>query len=223
VEEGNVLVKYSNNEKLIKKEKNLFLFNPNQVHKTENIDGKGYYILFLNSLWCESIQYSIFKEKCILDYSMDYQRKTNNEFISICREILFNDCKNKEILLFSFLKKFYNDYSKTCEINKKNDRIISIVDQYIDTNLNQNLSTRDISLYLGYDKSYFIRFFKKKTGITPNNYIINKKVEEAKEILLHPHNIDIADIAQELGFYDQSHLNRNFKKIFAVSPSKYID
>lgn len=222
IEEGSIKIKYKNNEEYIKNEKQMFIFNPNQVHKTENINGKGYYILFLNFSWCEYIQKSLFREKRNLSHSINIHKKINDRFLNLCKDIISKDTKeNKEELLCSFVKHLYQKYSIPININTKTDNIVRVVDKYINSNIDFKLTTNDISLHLGYDKSYFIRKFKKDVGITPNNYILNKKIEAVKKHLENKDSSKIASVAQDLGFYDQSHLNRNFKKIYAISPNKY--
>ena len=66
---------------------------------------------------------------------------------------------------------------------------------------------------------HLIRVFKKEFGLPIHSYILNKKVHKAKELLSS--NIPISQIAQNSGFFDQSHLNRSFKRIFQITPKEY--
>ncbi|MDR2450652.1 MAG: AraC family transcriptional regulator [Candidatus Accumulibacter sp.] len=77
------------------------------------------------------------------------------------------------------------------------------------------LSSRDI------DRSSFgfIRYFKGKTGLTPHQYVIQKRLREAKRMIAG--RIPIADAAGLAGFYDQSHLNRWFNKTLGITPHRY--
>jgi len=64
--------------------------------------------------------------------------------------------------------------------------------------------------------------FKKEYGLSPHAYILNLKVNMAKDLLEdRNNNKNLSEIALESGFYDQSHLNRNFKKSFAITPKNY--
>lgn len=66
---------------------------------------------------------------------------------------------------------------------------------------------------------YFIRRFKQEMGLTPHKYLMQYRLSLAKQLLSG--NPSIAEAAQAAGFYDQSHLDRCFKKGVGLSPSEY--
>ncbi|MBD0261389.1 MAG: helix-turn-helix transcriptional regulator [Tolypothrix sp. Co-bin9] len=88
---------------------------------------------------------------------------------------------------------------------------------YIQDNLAQEISLDAIALYLGISRYYFCRLFKRSTGLSPHQYLIQQRVERAKQLLLQG-KMSIADIAQVCGFTHQSHLNRHFKRLTGVTP-----
>jgi AraC-like DNA-binding protein len=65
----------------------------------------------------------------------------------------------------------------------------------------------------------FIRHFKRKTGLTPYQYLIQKRLREAKRMIAA--KVPIVDAAGLAGFYDQSHLNRWFNKTLGITPYRY--
>ncbi len=67
---------------------------------------------------------------------------------------------------------------------------------------------------------HYIRRFKKESGLTPHQYLIQSRVRLAKHLLTP--GCSIAEIAGQSGFYDQSHLNRCFKKSIGLSPAQFI-
>ena len=67
---------------------------------------------------------------------------------------------------------------------------------------------------------YFSRLFKETTGFTPHQYVINCRIERAK-YLLKQGNLSIAEIAKEVGFVDQSHLHRYFKRKVGITPKQF--
>lgn len=71
----------------------------------------------------------------------------------------------------------------------------------------------------GLDKFKFLRLFKQQTGLTPNNFIILRRIEKAKHLLQTGDNL--LDIALDAGFCDATHLCHHFKKITGVTPMTY--
>jgi len=61
--------------------------------------------------------------------------------------------------------------------------------------------------------------FKQETGLTPNNFILIKKIEQSKEMLKNGH--PIFDVAIDCGFYDNSHFYKNFKRFIGVNPLEF--
>ena len=89
--------------------------------------------------------------------------------------------------------------------------------EYIQEHLEQDISIEAIAAELDMSSYHFARLFKQSTGLAPYQYLIKCRVERAKELLLQG-EMAIAEIATQVGFYDQSHLNRHFKRIVGVSP-----
>jgi AraC family transcriptional regulator len=72
----------------------------------------------------------------------------------------------------------------------------------------------------GLSRFHFIRVFKTETGMTPARYVEQCRIEQAKA-LIEAAEISLADIADRLGFSDQSHLTRRFKAIVGNTPAAY--
>ncbi len=92
---------------------------------------------------------------------------------------------------------------------------------YIQDNLTQDISLDAIANYLGISRYHFCRLFKQSTGLSPHQYVIQQRVERAKQLLLQG-EMTIADIAQDCGFAHQSHLYRHFKRLTGVTPKTLL-
>ncbi|MBV8213673.1 MAG: helix-turn-helix transcriptional regulator [Verrucomicrobia bacterium] len=68
---------------------------------------------------------------------------------------------------------------------------------------------------------YFTRLFKAATGKSPHQFIIDARVSKARQ-LLERGNISISEAAYEVGFVDQSHLTRQFKRAFGLPPRAFL-
>ncbi len=206
----------------------LAIFNPYLVHKSTNksSDKFGCYVLYLDVDWCKDIQKNIFKEnKDFLPINLNILKNKNLycEFIDICKQILLS--KNiedfsimVEIFIIKIFKK-YCDVNISLDNNEKPNETIKKVKQYILDNIEEQLSLDDIAIFLGYNKYHIIKIFKKQYGLTPHAFIVNHKINKAKKMIIEDNNLTIVDVANEVGFYDQSHFSKSFKKVFATSPS----
>lgn len=94
--------------------------------------------------------------------------------------------------------------------------------QYIQANIYfpEKLKAEVIADKMSLSETYLGRYFKKHAGETMQQYIINYKLKLIENRLLHS-SMRMAEIANELGFNDESHLNRIFKKYRNVNPSEF--
>ena len=69
-------------------------------------------------------------------------------------------------------------------------------------------------------KYHYIRRFKEISGLTPHKFQIQSRIRKSQKLLISQNSI--ADISLIVGFYDQSHFDKYFKKIVDISPTEYI-
>jgi AraC-like DNA-binding protein len=77
-----------------------------------------------------------------------------------------------------------------------------------------------ITAHLHYDYPYLSRLFSEVEGITIEQYIINQKIEKAKELLVYD-ELNISELADELGYSSVAHLSAQFKKVTGMTPSQF--
>lgn len=99
------------------------------------------------------------------------------------------------------------------------DKTIEFVINFIDNNLNQKLTIDDIASSCFVSKYYLMRKFKSTMGISIHNYIINKRIVLAKDLISE--GIPLNEVSLKCGFNDYSTFVRAFKKIYNLSPSQY--
>ncbi len=100
--------------------------------------------------------------------------------------------------------------------SKKLKQVIS----YIQVNLEKSLSLSELAKVVELSPSRFARAFKQTTGISPHQYILEYKIERAKDLLNNP-LLSIADISYTLNFSSQSHFTTVFRRSTGITPSVY--
>ncbi|MGH1488003.1 MAG: AraC family transcriptional regulator [Acidimicrobiales bacterium] len=89
----------------------------------------------------------------------------------------------------------------------------------LDEPMAARLALDDAARILGRSKAHLIRSFTARYGVAPHAYLIGKRIEAARKLLLE--GVQAAEVAAVVGFYDQSHFTRHFKRHTAVSPAAY--
>ena len=85
--------------------------------------------------------------------------------------------------------------------------------------LTENVTLTSMADVSGLSPYHLIRCFKQTYGQTPHAFQLDQRINRAKQLLKRGHSI--VDVAQQLGFADQSHFQRHFKKRHAVTPRIY--
>ena len=93
---------------------------------------------------------------------------------------------------------------------------------YIQAHLTENIPLEATAREVGISHFYFCRLFKQSTGITPHQYLIKCRIDRAK-VLLKERKLSISDVAFEVGFSNQSHFTKHFKRLTGTTPKVYRD
>lgn len=108
-------------------------------------------------------------------------------------------------------------YSKVEPPRKIDNETALQLQQYIDNNIENKLSIRDLSNHIFRSPSQAIHIFKKEFGVTPYDYLLSKKIETAKLLLINT-NLPIKQIALKLSFSDEHYFSNYFKARTGMSP-----
>lgn len=194
------------------------IFSPYELHRTSDLtkNSKNYYVLYFDNTWLKQFL-PIKIEKNILD-----DEKLTKILLNISKRVL-NDEIITEVELTGFFKKLTSKYILENKNVEEQNLFILDIKNYIIDNLEFTPTLEDISKNFGLSKEHIIRIFKKELGLTPHAFIINCKINQAKEIISNTKFKAISDVAYESGFYDQSHFSKSFKRIFAINPSEVLN
>lgn len=100
------------------------------------------------------------------------------------------------------------------------ERQVLQVLEYINEHLNQDIKLADLSELLGMSQFHFSHQFKQSIGIAPYQYLLQQRVERAKQLLKQTDR-SIMEIAFLCGFNSHSHLSKQFRQITGITPKAY--
>lgn len=101
-----------------------------------------------------------------------------------------------------------------------NDRLLKLVKNYIDDNYNRQITIESIAEKFSYNRTYLSNLFKKRYGQSPKEYLINKRLSEALNLILDGYKIN--EVSTKVGFSNQYNFSRAFKLKYGVSPNNYL-
>jgi AraC family transcriptional regulator len=95
------------------------------------------------------------------------------------------------------------------------------VTEYIEEHLDRNLSLVRLAGVAGVSESHFRALFKRSTGLPVHEYVIQRRVERARALLLRG-ELPASQVALEAGFSHQSHMARCMRRVLGVTPSSLV-
>lgn len=123
-------------------------------------------------------------------------------------------------LVIAILKKFAIETVILTNVDNLSNNKIKLIQDYIQENLNKNLTLEDLARLVYISKYHLCRSFKQATGTNITDYIIMERVKLAQKLLIDS-SLNIAQIADACGFHDASHLNRHFKSLMQTTPTAF--
>ena len=94
------------------------------------------------------------------------------------------------------------------------------VKEFIEETIEKPFRINNLCSKLGYSKSYLSRIFLEQTGSTIANYAVKKKIDKAKQ-LIRENNLNFAQIADGLSFYNPQYFSRVFKRVTNMTPTEF--
>ncbi|MFJ2682592.1 helix-turn-helix domain-containing protein [Pseudomonas sp. NPDC087342] len=203
------------------------LMNPGDVHACNPIDDQpwSYLMLYVETPWLTDLQHQLgfSQDQAFRRFSITHLRDAS----------LFTGLKDLYAVLIDDQQDVLRKHSATLEFFTDVQQRLNPIDQplrepnfkleraaeYIRDNCTQLLKLEDICEAAQLSPSYLIRAFKQHFGMTPHAFLVNQRIQFARERLRSGRLI--ADVALEAGFADQAHFQRAFKQHLAATPGQY--
>lgn len=105
-------------------------------------------------------------------------------------------------------------------LSARAERAVREACSYLRDNLGQAVLSEELEAVTDLNRYSLARQFRLVTGTSPHRYQIMRRLEEAKRLMLK--GVSIAETAIDVGFADQSHLNRHFKACYGLPPGRWL-
>lgn len=101
----------------------------------------------------------------------------------------------------------------------KEDGAVTRVRAYIEERYAENISLEQLAQLANLSQFHLLRVFRNTVGLPPHMYLTYVRIRHAKQLLVHHRSL--TDVALAVGFADQSHFTKHFKRIVGVPPGIY--
>lgn len=123
-----------------------------------------------------------------------------------------------QTLMFHLIKNYTTaELQNTRFLGGISGKKLNKVKEFINENLEHDLTISEIASIADLSYFHFARSFRKTTGFTPQQYITNRRIEKAKELLAKS-NLPIVEVGFQTGFKNQSHFTTIFRKFTSLTP-----
>ena len=124
------------------------------------------------------------------------------------------------VLAYTSLTKYlFSRFLPDGELSADTARFVPVL-QYIDQHLNTNISNAELSDILCLNETYFSNIFARQFGISPKQYILQKRIGAAAAMLLETDKT-VKEVAFSFGYDNEMYFYRIFRKITGTTPEKY--
>lgn len=97
--------------------------------------------------------------------------------------------------------------------------ILKKTKDYIDQNFSKDISLQDVADFVYLNPAYFSRFFRKTTGQTFSDYLLNRRMKHAAKLLLE--NVRVSEVSRACGYNNSGYFSRIFKEYYKCTPKEY--
>ena len=192
-----------------------FLKSLEDNHFSESSNYLEDYFLYLKSCSCHDIP--AIRED-LLQLALVVKAHLKNSPFKLLGEFISSAATLDDILL-------YLQYLLECCLQESDQldhfgRTVFEAESYVLKHLDSPLSIRQIADYVYVSPTYLCFLYKKQTGKTLNQFILDSRMKKAKRLLLDT-NMKIGDIAASLGYANQNYFTKTFSSYYGATPTNF--
>ena len=159
-------------------------------------------------------------ENPVLPYRMNQEMIRNLN--AMCQAGTSGKCLGYDVIGYFLLciSGIVSDYADRNRKENVADNYVESAIAYMKTHYPYSLSISNVAAYVGIEQSYLYRIFKSKTGISPREWLVKYRLDQAVK-MLSDNDRSVTEIALSVGFYDLPHFTKAFIANYGVSPREY--
>jgi AraC family transcriptional regulator len=143
-----------------------------------------------------------------------------NDFEAPRRCALYSETLAHALAMRFLLYESPSEHTLNSSVRPLPPRALRRIRDRIEAELDTELSLASLAKESGYSRAHFLRMFRAATGLTPHQYVLERRLSTAQQ-LLRQSKMLLADIALKCGFSSQTHMNDVFRKRLGVRPLDY--
>ena len=209
---------------------NIMIIHPGEVHTGKCIGDQGcvYRMMYVkpeiledgfSKLYAKPPQNLFFRSQKILDQDLaktifQVHRSFENATLTVFE---------KESKLMTLVARLISRHATPrLLVNplKKDKSFVKRAKRYLEDRFDENVSLKELAREVNVSPYHLLRVFETELGIPPYAYLTQIRIQESKRLLSN--GVSIADVAQQIGFCDQSQFTKRFKQIVGTTPGLFI-
>lgn len=215
----------------------LLLINSSEIHRPSFLSDKTYERIVIHfepaiGNYFASPRYNLLNcfinrpkgEQNKISLDITHANRLKNMFLKI-ESMVNSPLEGSEILkltyfieLLVYINRLFINTRQGDEKSNLPKKLVPLI-EYIEENLNSDLSLERLEQKFYINRFYLSRLFKESTGINLHEYILYKRISMSKQLLSEGYNV--TDACQLSGFNDYSNYIRIFKKVVGIPPGQY--
>ncbi len=201
----------------------LFLLPPGEVHSNYACDeGCSYSNIYLPAHRLERVIAHISRYHAQLAPFVTSHPQVHSDFLDFCKDLESGASQlHRDTSCLRFFRTLLGSLETVQEPHGlREPKAVKTARDFLDENFAEDISLDALSELGGLSPYHFARVFRHHVGMPPHAYQIQLRIARAKSMLRN--GVAIADVAHTLGFADQSHFTRQFKRMVGVTPGRFI-